>query len=58
MNAIVIMAKAPMLRDVKTRLVPPLDPKTVSDLYRSFLLDKIEQVARIDAQHIFHPFGF
>ncbi len=50
MNAIVIMAKAPIPNDVKTRLVPPLDPMTASDLYRSFLLDKIEQVAEIDAQ--------
>lgn len=50
MNAIVIMAKAPVPNDVKTRLVPPLDSKTASDLYRSFLLDKIEQVAEIDAQ--------
>ena len=50
MNAIVIMAKAPIPNDVKTRLVPPLDPRTASDLYKSFLLDKIEQVAKIEAQ--------
>ncbi len=44
MDAIVIMAKAPDAHMVKTRLIPPLDPETASDLYYCFLLDKLEQV--------------
>lgn len=49
MNAIVIMAKAPIPNRVKTRLTPPLEPEEASLLYHSFLLDKIEQVKSIEA---------
>jgi len=49
MNAIVIMAKAPVANQVKTRLVPPLEPGEASLLYYSFLLDKIEQVKNVEA---------
>ncbi len=48
MNAVVIMAKAPISNVVKTRLVPPLNPKTASELYKAFLLDKIDQVRSLD----------
>ena len=51
-NAIVIMAKSPLPNQVKTRMIPALDPSTASSLYHNFLLDKIEQVENIDA----HPF--
>jgi rSAM/selenodomain-associated transferase 1 len=44
MDAVVIMAKAPEAHKVKTRLTPPLDPKTASQLYYCFLVDKLEQV--------------
>jgi len=47
---IVIMAKAPIPGQVKTRMTPWLDPMVVSSLYHNFLLDKIEQVKNIDAQ--------
>lgn len=50
LNAIVIMAKAPVLNEVKTRLIPPLGPETASLLYYGFLLDKIEQVKTIEAR--------
>jgi hypothetical protein len=53
MNAIVIMAKAPIPNEVKTRLVPPLDPETASELYKNFLLDKIEQTRSIVGAHLF-----
>lgn len=49
LNAVVIMAKAPVPNEVKTRLIPPLEPEEASILYHSFLLDKIEQVKSIDA---------
>jgi hypothetical protein len=43
-NAVTIMAKAPRAGEVKTRLSPPLSPRDAAELYRCFLLDKIEQV--------------
>ncbi|MBU4076600.1 MAG: hypothetical protein KKI06_07825 [Euryarchaeota archaeon] len=49
MNAIVIMAKAPIPNRVKTRLTPPLKPEEASLLYHNFLLDKLEQVKSIEA---------
>ncbi|MCZ7357569.1 MAG: TIGR04282 family arsenosugar biosynthesis glycosyltransferase [Candidatus Methanoperedens sp.] len=47
MDAIVIMAKAPLPNEVKTRLTPPLKPEAAARLYHNFLLDKIEQVKTI-----------
>ena len=49
LNTVVIMAKAPVPNEVKTRLIPPLEPEAASLLYHSFLLDKIEQVKSIEA---------
>ncbi|MBI3635350.1 MAG: TIGR04282 family arsenosugar biosynthesis glycosyltransferase [Candidatus Rokubacteria bacterium] len=43
--ALVIMAKAPRAGQVKTRLTPTLDHAHAADLYRCFLLDRIEQIA-------------
>src|SRR5206468_1733068 len=43
------MAKAPRAGDVKTRLCPPLTVAEAADLYRAFLLDKIEQVGSLQA---------
>jgi rSAM/selenodomain-associated transferase 1 len=42
--AVFIMAKAPQAGAVKTRLCPPLSAVQAADLYRCFLLDKIQQV--------------
>ncbi|MBI2361578.1 MAG: TIGR04282 family arsenosugar biosynthesis glycosyltransferase [Deltaproteobacteria bacterium] len=42
--AVAIMAKAPWPGQVKTRLCPPLSYEEAAELYRCFLLDKIEQV--------------
>jgi rSAM/selenodomain-associated transferase 1 len=42
--AVAIMAKAPRAGAVKTRLCPPLSTADAAQLYRCFLLDKIEQV--------------
>jgi rSAM/selenodomain-associated transferase 1 len=56
MNAIVIMAREPVPGNVKTRLVPPLNPNIAAKLYNAFLLDKIEQVRRI--QEVDHFIAF
>lgn len=50
LNAVVIMAKAPVPKEVKTRLIPPLEPEAASLLYHGFLLDKIIQVKSIEAR--------
>jgi uncharacterized protein len=42
--AVAIMAKSPRPGEVKTRLCPPLNAGEAADLYRCFLLDKIETV--------------
>lgn len=47
--AVLIMAKAPRAGEVKTRLCPPLTAAEAAELYRSFLLDKIEQVRALTA---------
>ena len=44
---LVVMARKPEKGKVKTRLCPPLSQEQAMNLYRSFLLDKIEQVSRI-----------
>jgi len=49
LNAVIIMAKAPVPNEVKTRMTPPLEPEEASLLYHSFLLDKLEQVKSIEA---------
>ncbi len=41
---VAIMAKTPRAGEVKTRLCPPLSGAEAAELYRCFLLDKIEQV--------------
>ncbi len=52
MNAVVIMAKAPVPNEVKSRLIPALSPEEASSLYHCFLLDKIAQVKSImQARH-------
>ncbi|HEY2918209.1 MAG TPA: DUF2064 domain-containing protein, partial [Candidatus Binatia bacterium] len=43
-NALVVMAKAPIGGEVKTRLVPPLSFQEAAELYRSLLLDLLEWV--------------
>ena len=42
--ALAIMAKAPRVGDVKTRLCPPLSPRQAAALARCFLRDRIAQV--------------
>lgn len=49
--AVAIMAKAPRVGEVKTRLCPPLRPAEAAALYRCFLLDKIDQVRALTEAH-------
>ncbi len=46
--AVAIMAKAPRAGEVKTRLCPPFSTTEAAELYRCFLLDKIEQVRMLE----------
>jgi rSAM/selenodomain-associated transferase 1 len=46
---VAIMAKEPRAGEAKTRLCPPLSHAEAAELYRRFLLDKIEQVRALDA---------
>ena len=43
--AIAVMAKAPVVGRVKTRLVPPLDPAEAAALGAAFLRDMVENIA-------------
>lgn len=49
--AVAIMAKTPRAGEVKTRLCPPLSTGEAAELYRRFLLDKIEQVGMLRGAH-------
>lgn len=49
--AVAIMARAPTAGAVKTRLMPPLTAADAASLYRSFLLDKIQQVRTLRDAH-------
>ncbi len=55
-NALVIMAKAPVPGEVKTRLVPPLSPEEASELYRCLLLDLLESLGSFKRADIFVAF--
>jgi rSAM/selenodomain-associated transferase 1 len=56
MDAIVIMAREPKPNQVKTRLIPQLDPETAAKLYYNFLLDRIDQVDEIKGPRPFVAF--
>ena len=43
-NALAIMAKAPVAGTVKTRLVPPLTEEQAAEFYRALLLDQLENL--------------
>jgi rSAM/selenodomain-associated transferase 1 len=56
MDAIVIMAREPIQNEVKTRLIPQLDPETAAKLYYNFVLDRIDQVDGIKGPQTFVAF--
>ena len=46
-NALVIMAKRPLLGQTKTRLTPPLAPEQAAELYACFLRDTIDLTRQV-----------
>jgi rSAM/selenodomain-associated transferase 1 len=46
-RVIYVVAKAPRVGSVKTRLCPPLTPEQAAQLYRGFLLDSLELAGRV-----------
>ncbi|HIC90401.1 MAG TPA: glycosyltransferase, partial [Anaerolineae bacterium] len=57
-EALVIMAKAPLPGQVKTRLCPPLSPEEAGRLCRCFLQDIVRlvlQLADVDFHLAYHP---
>jgi len=50
-NALVIVAKAPVIGQVKTRLCPPLSAAEATELFRCFLVDTVARARTVpDAQ--------
>src|SRR5258708_38162161 len=54
--AVAIMAKAPRTGEVKTRLCPPLSLADAAELYRRFLLDKLEQITSLRKASLAIPY--
>ncbi len=46
-RTLVVMAKAPVPRDVKTRLCPPLDHQTAAQLHWCFVKDTLEKLSSL-----------
>ena len=44
---LVVMAKAPVPGEVKTRLTPPFTPREAVDLYKCFLQDRFSEMGRL-----------
>ena len=45
---LVVVAKAPVPGEVKTRLVPHFTPEEAADLYRCFLQDRIQEISNLE----------
>jgi hypothetical protein len=56
-NALVVMAKAPLPGESKTRLVPPLTFEEAAALSRALLLDQLDHLAEIDIAPLFVSFA-
>ena len=48
-NALVIMAKAPLAGQVKTRLLPMLTPEQAAELAKALLVDQLHHVGELDS---------
>jgi uncharacterized protein len=55
-NALIVMAKAPVAGEVKSRLVPPLSFEEAAELYRCLLLDLLENVASFEEADLYLAF--
>lgn len=56
-NALVIMAKAPVPGQSKTRLVPPLSPQEAAEISRCLLLDLLDSLASFEGADLFVAFS-
>lgn len=54
-NLIVVVAKAPQVGKVKTRLCPPLNHQQAAALYTAFLLDTIEVALKVSTVKVVCP---
>lgn len=56
-NALAVMAKAPIPGAVKTRLVPPLTQEQATELYRALLLDQLDHLAVLEIADLYVAFS-
>jgi rSAM/selenodomain-associated transferase 1 len=56
-NALVIMAKAPLAGQVKTRLLPALSPEQAARLARALLVDQLNHVRKMETADLYLAFA-
>ena len=56
-NALAVMAKAPIPGEVKTRLTPPLTQEQATEFYRALLLDQLDHLATLDSADLYVAFS-
>ena len=58
-RAVLVVGKAPVPGQAKTRLAPPLSPRAAADLYRAFLLDTLHLALSLGWERVslVHPAG-
>ena len=56
-NALVIMAKAPLAGQVKTRLLPVFSPEQATRLARALLVDQLNHVCQIESADLYLAFA-
>ena len=56
-NALAVMAKAPIPGEVKTRLTPPLTQEQATEFYRALLLDQLDHLAALDSADLYVAFS-
>ena len=56
-NALVVMAKAPLAGQVKTRLVPALSPEQAARLAEALLVDQLNHVRQIEYADLYLAFA-
>jgi uncharacterized protein len=56
-NALIVMAKAPVAGEVKSRLAPPLSLEEAAELYRCLLLDLLENIASFEEADLYLAFA-
>jgi rSAM/selenodomain-associated transferase 1 len=56
-NALVIMAKAPLAGQVKTRLLPALSPEQAARLAKALLVDQLNHVRQMESADLYLAFA-